>query len=173
MTNLSIRNSGQTLSAPSAMDPFRVFDDLMRWDPFTGRWPALLRSADMSSFVPSFEVKETKDNYVFKADLPGVEDKDVDITVTGNTLTISGKREAEHKSESDTYHMVERTYGSFSRSFTLPDSANADQVKAELRSGVLTLCVPKKPEHQPRKISIKTIAEKVAGALGGKDKPEE
>ncbi len=169
MANLIVRTSRPYLS--NVFDSFRAFDDLMRWDPFSD---ALLspRGLNTAAFAPTFEVKETKDDYVFKADLPGIEDKDVDITVNGNTLTVSGKREAESRSESDRYHVVERSYGSFSRAFTLREGANLENVKAELRNGVLTVAVPKKPELQPRKISIKTIADKVAGALGEKDKSE-
>src|SRR5262249_28171530 len=121
-------------------------------------------------FTPRFEVKETKDAYLFKADLPGIVDKDVDISLTGNRLTVSGKREAEKREESDTYYAYERSYGTFSRAFTLPEGADVEHADADLSHGVLTVSIPKRPEHQPRKISLKGIGEKVKGALGGKDK---
>ncbi len=136
MANLIVRTSRPYLS--NVFDSFRAFDDLMRWDPFSDATLSL-RGLTTATFAPTFEVKETKDDYVFKADLPGIEDKDVDITVNGNTLTVSGKREAESRSESDRCHVVERSYGSFSRAFTLPEGANLENVKAELRSGVLTV----------------------------------
>jgi HSP20 family protein len=106
-------------------------------------------------FVPHFDVKESEAGYVFKADLPGVKEQDLDISLTGNRLTVSGKRDAEERHESETYFAFERTYGSFTRSFTLPEGADAEHVQAELKSGVLTLVLPKKPENQPRKINLR------------------
>jgi HSP20 family protein len=75
-------------------------------------------------FVPDFEVKETKEGFVFKADVPGIKEKDLEITMTGNRLTISGKREAEMEERSDTYYACERSYGSFTRAFTLAPAGN-------------------------------------------------
>jgi HSP20 family protein len=83
---------------------------------------------------------------------------------------VSGKREAEERQESDRFYAYERTYGSFTRSFTLPEGADVDHAEADLKHGVLMITIPKKPEHQPRKITLKGIGEKVKGALGGKDK---
>jgi HSP20 family protein len=142
--------------------------DLMRWDPFAEMFPTVNRLESVT-FAPRFEVKETKDAYVFKGDLPGIDEKDLDITLTGNRLTVSGKREAEQRQENDTYYAYERSYGSFSRSFTLPEGADFEHCEADLSNGVLTLSVPKRPEHQPKKISLKAIGEKVKGALGGKE----
>jgi len=118
-------------------------------------------------FSPRFEVKETEHSYVFKADLPGIDEKDLDISLTGNRLTVSGKRESEERQENERFYAYERSYGTFSRSFTLPEGADIDHADADLKSGVLTISLPKRPEHQPRKISLKTIGEKVKGALGG------
>jgi HSP20 family protein len=109
-------------------------------------------------FVPDIDVKETPDAYVFKADLPGIEEKDVEISMTGNRLGVRGKREEEKREERATYFACERTYGAFTRAFTLPEGVNADAVTAELKDGVLTIVVPKKPEVQPRKIEVATAA---------------
>ncbi len=106
------------------------------------------------TFSPAFEVKETRDGFLFKADLPGVKQEEVEITCVGNRLNVRGKREAEREEKGDTYYAYERSYGSFSRSFTLPAGADLEHVKAELKDGVLTIALPKKPEMQPRKISI-------------------
>jgi HSP20 family protein len=171
MTNLIRRTEQQQEVMPNAWEPFRLMRDLMNWDPFSEMLPTLSRF-EAASFAPRFEVKETKDAYVFKADLPGIEEKDLDITLTGNRLTISGKREAERHHESETYYACERSYGSFSRSFTLPEGADFEHCDADLKSGVLTVAVPKKPEHQPRKISLKALGEKVKGVLGAKEKGE-
>jgi HSP20 family protein len=135
-------------------EPFRLMRELMNWDPFAEMMPSL--NTEAMVFTPRFEVKETKDAYVFKADLPGIDEKDVDISLTGNRLTVSGKREAEEQNESDRYYAYERSYGSFSRSFTLPDGADVDHANADMKNGVLMISIPKKPEHQPRKISLKS-----------------
>lgn len=164
MANLIRRTQQQQ---PVAWEPFRLMRDLMSWDPFAEMLPGAMQAEAV--FSPSFDVKETNDAYVFKADLPGVDEDDLEITVTGNRLTVSGKREAEEREESERYYAYERSYGSFTRAFTLPDSADCDRVEAELKSGVLTVSIAKKPESQPRKISLKGIGEKIRGALGGKE----
>jgi len=171
MANLIRRTEQQQEAMPATWEPFRLMRDLMSWDPFAEMFPAASRF-EAASFAPRFEVKETKDAYVFKADLPGIEEKDLDLTLTGNRLTVSGKREAEERHESETYYAYERSYGSFSRSFTLPEGADFEHCEADLKSGVLTVSVPKRPEHQPKKISLKAIGEKVKGVLGGKEKGE-
>ena len=108
-------------------------------------------------FTPQFDVKESKDGYVFKADLPGIKEKDLDISLTGNRLTVSGRREEEQRQEEERFFAYERSYGSFSRSFTLPEGVDAENVQAELKDGVLTLNVAKKPEVKAKKIELKTI----------------
>ena len=105
--------------------------------------------------IPAFDVKETKDAYRFKADVPGIQEKDIEVTVTGNRLTMSGKREAEKEERNDRYYTYERNYGSFTRSFTLPDGADLERLQATLEHGVLAITVPKKPEVQPKKIAVK------------------
>ena len=131
-------------------DPFRVMDALLRFDPFrdNGGW----RGGD--TFIPHFDVKETKDAYLIRADLPGVKESDLEISLTGNVLSVSGHREEEHRDEGDQYHTMERSYGQFVRSFSLPEGADANGVNAELKEGVLTLHVSKKPEIQPKKITL-------------------
>jgi HSP20 family protein len=137
--------------APAEWNPFRMMRDLMRWDPFQEMLPLPELPA---TFLPSFDIKETPQGYVFKADLPGIAEKDVAINLTGNRLTITGKREEEKKEEKERYFACERTYGSFSRSFTLPDGVDLEKVTADMKQGVLTLSVPKKPEVQPKTIPI-------------------
>src|SRR3954447_17015525 len=100
-------------------DPFRAMDALLRWDPFRDDLGALAPWS--GGDVPRFDVKETKDAFVLKADLSGVKEEEVDVSLSGNMLTISGKKEEEHKEEGEQYYATERTYGSFSRSFSLPD----------------------------------------------------
>ncbi len=83
---------------------------------------------------------------------------------------MSGARRAEQRQEGETYYAYERRYGSFSRSFTLPEGVDVENAEADLKNGVLTIAIPKRPEHQPRKISLKSIGDKVKGVLGGKEK---
>jgi len=134
-------------------DPFRAMRNWMAWDPF--RELATLKEGPLADFVPDFEIKETKEGYVFKGDLPGIKEKDLDISVSGNLLSISGKRDEEHKEEGDKFYTYERSYGSFTRSFTMPDGADLANVHADLSDGVLTIAVPKKGDVKPKKIKVK------------------
>jgi HSP20 family protein len=163
MTNLIRRTSGSgAVQQPTrSWDPFEMMRDLMRWDPFAEAAPIL--GAREGAFSPAFEVKESGDAYLFKADLPGIEEKDLDVQLTGNRLTISGKREEERREEEERYYAYERSYGSFSRSFTLPEGVDPEHAEAQLASGVLTISLPKRPELKPKKIEVKKL-----GARGEK-----
>ncbi|MBX3264668.1 MAG: Hsp20/alpha crystallin family protein [Labilithrix sp.] len=127
---------------------------LLGWDPFQEMAPFVAAEEAGLTFMPAFEVKETKDAYEFRADIPGVAEDDIELTVTGNRLTISGSREAEVEDKKDRYFATERLYGSFVRTFTLPDGVDPEQVTATLANGVLRVVVPKKPETQPKKIAV-------------------
>jgi HSP20 family protein len=140
-------------------DPFRAMREMMRWDPFREMAPTFPRMFERE-WMPAFEVRETKDGYTFKADLPGIKKEDIEVSLTGNRLTIAGKREHEKETKEDTYYAYERAYGSFSRAFTLPGGIDTEHVKSELANGVLTLVIPKKPEAQAKKIPIATGAAK-------------
>ncbi len=159
MANLMIpkTNVGEPISAllPAEWDPFRRMRDFLRWDPLQEFARFTPWEERPYVFAPAFDVRETKDSYIFKADLPGIKEQDVEITLTGNRLTITGKRETEQKDKADTYYAYERSYGSFIRLFTLPDGAVTEPAKVELKDGVLTLVFSKLPEVQPKKIQIK------------------
>jgi len=107
------------------------------------------------AWVPAVDVQETGKSFVFTAELPGLGKDDVEITLEDNLLTLSGSREFDETAEDETYHRVERAYGSFSRSFTLPSQADNSQVAATFEKGLLTIEVPKSEQAQPRKIEIK------------------
>jgi HSP20 family protein len=128
-------------------DPFTLARELFSWDPFYGGRP--------TAFAPAFEVKETNDAFVVKADVPGVDEKDLDVALHNGVLTVSGSRGAEERHEGESYALYERQYGSFTRSFALPDIADGERIEAKLDNGVLTLTIAKKAEAKPRKISIK------------------
>ena len=153
MANLMSRKevTPRITRAGSEWHPAEMFRDMLGWDPFQ----LARRGGTEAFFAPAFEVKESADAYFFKADLPGVKEDDLDISLSGNRLTIGGKRESEEVQEGDTYYARECSYGLFTRAFTLPDTADGEHVTASLESGVLTLSVPKKPETQPKKISVK------------------
>jgi HSP20 family protein len=139
-------------SAPArTVDPFEMIRELMGWEPLREMIPA----APGAAFTPCFDVKESKGAFIFRADLPGVKEDDLELSLTGERLTISGKREEEKQAEDERFFSSERTYGNFSRSFTLPSGIDADHIRADLKDGVLSVIVPKKPEVQPRRIELK------------------
>src|SRR4029078_1223891 len=130
MSDIAVKNrtgEGTTL-ARRELEPFRLMREMLGWDPF--REIAPLVNANAAGFSAAFEIKETKDSFVFKADLPGVQDKDLEVTLTGNRLNVAGKRESEKEQKEDTFYTFERTYGSFNRTFTLPDQIDGAHIKA-------------------------------------------
>ena len=144
-----VRSNGNgTVNRSIARDPFSLARDLFGWDPFlTGR--------PTSAFSPAFEVKETTESFVLKADLPGVDEKDLDVSMHNGVLTVSGSRQSEERKDGESYALYERQYGSFSRSFSLPDMADGERIEAKLDRGVLTLTIGKKAEAKPRKIAVR------------------
>jgi HSP20 family protein len=105
-------------------------------------------------WVPAMDLVETDDHFVLRADLPGLNEDDVSIELEDRVLTISGERKAEHEDRKDGYHRVERAYGSFARSLTLPEGVDADDVQASFDKGVLEVRIPKPEERKPRKVAI-------------------
>jgi HSP20 family protein len=157
MANITVeKQAGEKgqLARRGVVDPFSTMRDLLRWDPFREGGLTALFDREVG-FAPAFEIKETKDAFEFKADIPGVESKDIDVKLTDNRLTVSGKREAEKTDKGDTYYTYERTYGSFTRSFVVPEGVNNDAVNADLKDGVLKIVLPKKPESKPRDVPVK------------------
>jgi HSP20 family protein len=139
-----------------ARDPFQL---LMR-DPFQLMRDMLveplrtLTGGRDVTWNPCFEIRETDDAFVFRADLPGVRPDDIEISLIGNQLQIGGTREQDQQLDEGRYHTFERAYGSFTRVFALPDSADTDKLRADLDSGVLTLSIPKKPGSAPQRRKI-------------------
>ena len=143
-----------------------------RWDPFRdlmsiqnelnrlfGRTYAGTDAATVQggsgAWVPALDIFETKDHYVVTMELAGIEPEDVDISVEDSTLTVSGERQFYTDVPEEAFHRVERRYGSFVRSLSLPPTANADEISASFDKGVLTVQVPKREEAKPKKITIK------------------
>lgn len=151
MGNIIRKNDGGSVTH-GEWDPFRAMREVLRWDPFRELAPVAARAE--VAFSPDFEVKETKDGYSFKADLPGVKESDIEVSLHGNRLSVAGRRDAEQKEQGDTYYTYERTYGAFTRVFTLPDGADTEHMQAELKDGVLSIAIPKRGEMKARKIAI-------------------
>ena len=105
-------------------------------------------------WMPAMDLVETEDSFVLRADLPGMKEDDVKIEFEDGTLTVSGERKAEHETKNEGYYRVERAFGSFSRSLTLPDGVDAEAVSASFDRGVLEVQIPKPEQRKPRKISI-------------------
>ena len=132
---------------------------LMKPEPFTREidrvFDAFFGQTDQGRrWVPPVDLVEAEDHFVLKADLPGLSEGDVNIEVQDGTLTISGERKAEHEEREEGYYRVERAFGGFSRSLTLPKGIDASAVTAEFDNGVLEVRIPKPEERKPQKISI-------------------
>jgi HSP20 family protein len=133
-----------------AWEPLRRMEEWLELEPVRD-------TREVAAVSPALEVKELGDAYVIKADLPGVDDKDLDISLDDGVLTLSGKRDEEAHDDADSYCACERWYGRFERAVSLPDAA-ADGVVAQLKNGVLTVTVPKRAEVQPKRIPVQTGA---------------
>jgi HSP20 family protein len=105
-------------------------------------------------WLPALDLVDTDGEYVLRVDLPGLTEKDVNIELDDNVLTVSGERKAEHEERKEGYYRVERASGSFRRSLTLPEGVDADAIKAQFDSGVLEVRVPKPEQRKPRKVAI-------------------
>jgi HSP20 family protein len=143
----------------SLLDPLRVARDLFRMDPFQELGGLSIPWIERP-FAPDIDMKETKEAYVFTADLPGIRDEDVDVSVMGDMITIRGQREEEKTREDERYYAHERSCGSFSRSFTLPVNANPEAIQADLANGVLRVSVQKRPEMLGKRIPIQSQSAK-------------
>jgi HSP20 family protein len=113
-------------------------------------------------WVPAMDLVETDDSFVLRADLPGLTEEDVAIEVEDDVLTISGERKAEHEEHREGFYRVERTFGSFRRSLTLPDGVDAEAVQAGFDKGVLEVRIPKPEERKPRRVAIRVGGEQSA-----------
>lgn len=167
MAEVRVKGGGErtALARRSTFDPFNAMQQAMQdmFDSFRPFSPWMERSfggnlqpyGREGLWIPAFDVKERADSYVIEADLPGCKEDDLDITLTGNRLTVTGKRDESRREEGETYYSYERQSGSFSRAFTLPENVDANHISADLKDGVLSVVVPKTEAAKPRKISLK------------------
>lgn len=141
---------------------------IMRWQPFRNlsslqeqvnrlfesNFPSRGSESTLTAWAPAVDVYETENELVIMADLPDVSEKDLDVRVENNMLTIHGERKFEQKVKEENYLRMERSYGSFSRSFSLPNSVNTEAIKAEYKDGVLNITLPKRAESKPKQVKI-------------------
>jgi len=150
---------------------------ITRWDPFRevvalqNRVNNLFREMNdtdspltAASFVPAVDVYEDAKKVVLKLEVPGIDEKDLDIRVENNTLTVKGERKFEKEEKEENFHRIERRYGTFYRAFTLPSTVDTEHVQANYENGILKLELSKKPEAQPKQIKVN---------VGGAEKKEE
>jgi len=140
---------------------------LTRWDPWRdmqrvqeemNRLRAdrfLARGGESVGWMPNVDIFEDEEGLSLRFELAGIESKDVDIRFENGVLTLRGERKMEHEDKRNNYHRVEVSYGTFTRSFSLPATIDAEKIKAESKNGVLTVFLPKKPEAKPRSIQVK------------------
>jgi HSP20 family protein len=123
-----------------------LFDDFFS-DPF-------FADKSRDSWIPPVDILEKDGNLFLRVEVPGISEKEIDLKLEGNVLTLKGEKKFENEKDRGNVHRMESYYGSFSRSFTLPDSADRDHIKADFKNGVLTVTVPQKPEVKPREIPV-------------------
>jgi HSP20 family protein len=126
----------------------RIFDEAFRGRAADDEW------ALGGAWAPAVDIYEHEGSLVLKAELPGIDPKDVDVRVENNTLTLRGERKFESDVKREKYHRVERAYGTFSRSFTLPNVVDTEKIKAEYRDGVLRVTLPTREEAKPKQIQV-------------------
>lgn len=133
----------------------QLHNDLSRM--FDTPWSGLADlSAAETSWTPPVDIKEDESHYYIKADVPGVDPKNIEVTLERGVLTISGERQGESREEANGYRRVERFRGRFTRAFSLPDTADADKVDATVRDGVLQVTINKKESSKPRRIAVRS-----------------
>jgi HSP20 family protein len=128
--------------------PFRLFEDLFN------DWALRSSSVRGETWKPPVDVMEKDGNLILRVEVPGVDEKEIELKLEGKVLTIKGERKPESDANGFTYHQVESYYGTFTRSFTLPDSGDSEHIRAGFKNGVLTITIPQKPEAKSRSISI-------------------
>jgi HSP20 family protein len=130
----------------------RDFDDLV--ERFFGEEPVFSHRLFGRTFSPVVDIVENENDIIVKAEIPGMEQKDLDVNLVGDVLTIKGEKKSEHEEKGDNFHRIERSYGSFSRSFALPCEVRGDKVEAHYKNGVLSLKLPKSENCKTKAVKI-------------------
>jgi HSP20 family protein len=139
--------------------PFRELERMRRemdrlWDSFFEERPRR-KGEEVGEWLPSLDVSETKSDLVVKAEIPGIDPKDIDISLTNDLLTIKGEKKQEKEEKEENYHLIERSYGSFTRSIRLPKEVQSDKISASYKNGLLKVTLPKSEEAKKKEIKIK------------------
>lgn len=145
-----------------ALSAWEPFQELRDWRPFGGRLKSLLRELEEDwpalgarGWLPSLDLAESDGEYTLSVELPGARKEDVNVEVTDGVITIHGEKKSEREEKKEKQRYVERRYGSFSRSFSLPGDADADRMDAKFADGVLTVTIPKTERSKPQTVAIK------------------
>jgi HSP20 family protein len=147
--------------AEKELTPWRPFGELSSlrremdrlWENFFGERP--LGRVWEREWAPSLDMSETRDNYVVKAEVPGIDAKHIAISLTGDVLTIKGEKRQEKEEKEEDYHLVERSYGSFSRSVRIPAEVESNKIKASYKNGILAITLPKSEKVKAKEVKIK------------------
>jgi HSP20 family protein len=134
--------------------PFTDFETFPGLKAFEDTMSRLFAEPSARPWVPPVDISENENELVVKADVPDVKFEDIQVNLENDTLTLKGERKFEKASDKGGYHRIERSYGSFERSFTVPNTVDAEHVKADYKNGVLTVTLPKKETAKPRKINV-------------------
>jgi HSP20 family protein len=158
--NENLRPTMQNMNALTRWDPFRELEDMQqRLSSFLGRRPQRgdtggKESITVAEWAPLVDITEDDKEYLIKAELPEIKRDEIKVTVENGVLVISGERKLEKEEKGKKYHRIERAYGSFARSFGLPDDANPEKVNAEFKDGLLTVHVAKSEASRPKQIEV-------------------
>jgi HSP20 family protein len=142
-------------------DPFRELEEMQnRLASLFGQKLPLVKTGEEEGFTvtewsPPVDIAEDEKEYIVKAELPGINKEDIKVTVEGGVLSITGERKAEKEEKNKKYHRIERSYGTFTRTFTLPEAASAEKVSAEFKDGVLKVHLPKDEKAKPKSVEVK------------------
>ena len=129
-----------------------LFDEFFNDFPFT----SVFQSRGSERWLPPVDILEKDGNLILRAEVPGLDEKEVELKLEGNVLTLKGEKKQKIEENRNNYHRMESYYGTFSRSFTLPESVDRDQIKADYKNGILEVTIPQKPEVRPREIPVST-----------------
>jgi len=143
----------------------RLFDDFWRnpfsmrpFDAFDRMWPSTIGGSTLSGFNPNVDISETDKEIKLEAELPGLDEKDIEISISEDVLTIKGEKRQENERKDSNYYFAERSYGMFTRQFALPNAVDENKIEATFKKGVLTVTMPKRPEvvEQRKRIAVKS-----------------
>jgi len=128
-----------------------LFEEFFNDFPFAGSFPST-----GENWNPAVDILEKDGDLILRAELPGLTEKQIELKLEGNTLTLKGERKMENEDKKSNYHRLESFYGSFMRTFRLPDTVNMEKISADYKNGILTVTLPQKPEVKPREIPVST-----------------